>query len=136
MDQEYTKFFKNQKATPYLNEQFLNNIQLNDQTVMEYFYSSHFFESNSINQRCKMQKIDFNLSKAQFTGIEYNLKSTSNPYIISKDLRKNAFETITISYYYCLNGIIYQSPDLQSILISNMQTISNECNDILEIINK
>lgn len=131
---EYSVYFKDQRQFPYINEQFLNNFGLDNNTIMEYFSLSHFYESNSINQRCKVQKIDFLSHKNEYNGIEFNLIHNENPYVISKEVRKNPYDTVIISYYYCLNGVIYQSPDLNSVVLSNIQSVASEMNDILKLI--
>lgn len=132
---ELSKYFKDQTETPFIDENFLNQVTLDETSIMEYFYLSHFFETNSINHRCRVQKVEFHKKKTLFTGIEYNLHSTVNPFIISKDIRKNANEVVTVSYYYCHDGIIYQAPDLLSVLTSGVQTIGAECLEILNQIN-
>lgn len=132
---ELSKYYKDQTETPFIDENFLSQVTLDQGSIMEYFYLSHFFETNSINHRCRVQKVEFHKKKELFTGIEYNLQSTTNPFLISKDIRKNANEVVTISYYYCCDGIIYQAPDLLSVLTSGVQTIGAECLEVLNHIN-
>lgn len=100
---------------------------------MEYFSLSPFYELNSINERCLRQKCDFNEKKREFKGIEFNIEHSIDKeiFIISKNIRKNQQEKILISYYYIFNGSIYQSPNLLSVITSNLESIANNINNII-----
>lgn len=135
LDFDISNYYNNQTETPFIDEAFISNYGINEFTVLDYFYLSHFYEKNSINQRCMLQKVDFESNKCYFTGIEYSLYSNKYPYVISKSLRKSQNEVILISMYYCINNIIYQSPSLYSVLISNIQNITSNIEDISNEIN-
>lgn len=104
---------------------------------MEYFYLSPFYEKNSINQNCLIQKSNFNTQRFRQVGVEFNLEHMSKDkelYFISKNYRKYS-EAVLISYYYVFKGTIYQSPDIFSILTSNIESISNNFNNIISELN-
>lgn len=101
---------------------------------MEYFSLSSFYERNSINQKCISQKIDFKTKKYGLIGLEYNLESTSlekDLYIISKSYRRSLNDLDLISYYYVFKGTIYQSPNLFSIITTNLESIANNLNNLI-----
>ena len=77
--------------------------------------------------------INFNERKKDFKGIEFNLEDSKDPdlFIISKSKRNNSNEIILISYYYIFRGNIYQSPNLFSILTSNVESITNNINNLI-----
>ena len=105
---------------------------------MDYFYLSPFFEKNSINYTCAIQKLDFNTQKYKLTGYEYNLEWFSKDkeiYYISKSLRERDKLSI-LNYYYIFKGTIFQSPDLKLLMISNVESITNNLTNILDIINE
>lgn len=117
----------------------LNLMPLNESNVLEYFALSPFYEKKSINQLCAAQKADFNIKKFQFKGVEFNLEQVSKDkelFLISKNYRKGYNDTYLIAYYYIFKGTIYQSPDIYSIITSNVESITNNLVSIVNEINK
>jgi hypothetical protein len=101
---------------------------------MEYFCLSSFYERNSINQKCISQKIDFKTKKYGLIGLEFNVETINNEkdlFIISKSYRKSVNDLDLISYYYVFKGTIFQSPNLFSIITSNLESISNNINSLI-----
>ena len=104
---------------------------------MEYFYASPFYEKNSINHLCNIQKSDFNTQKIKMTGIEFNFEFANKEkdlFYITKNYREKNKITL-LSYYYIFKGIIYQSPDLYSLLLSNIESLSNKFVNLVNEIN-
>jgi hypothetical protein len=94
---------------------------------MDYFYLSPFYEKNSINHICNIQKSDFNTQKNKMIGIEFNLEfynKDKDLFYISKNYREKNKVTL-LSYYYVFKGTIYQAPDLYSLLLSNIESLTN-----------
>jgi hypothetical protein len=117
----------------------LNSLMILDENnVMTYFMESPFYERNSINQKCFDQKIDFINKRYFYTGIEFILDSVNQEkdlFIISKIYRRSYNDTMLISYYYIFKGTIFQSPDVYSVITSNIESIANNLNNILYTIN-
>jgi mediator of RNA polymerase II transcription subunit 6 len=115
---------------------YLYNNALDENNVLDYFSKSPFYEKNSINEQCKLQKIDFQ-KRTGFTGIEFNVEkgSVKDLFIISKSFRKNHKESFVICYFYVFKGTIYQSPDVYSIITNNIESIANNFSDIMQEIN-
>jgi hypothetical protein len=106
--------------------------------VMDYFYNSPFYEKNSINHICKIHNQQFNVQKLKMSGIEFNLEFHSKEkdlYYISKSYREKNKLTL-ISYYYVFKGTIYQSPDLYSLVLSNMESLTNNFVNLVKEINE
>jgi hypothetical protein len=113
-------------------------VNLDENNIMDYFYASPFYEKNSINHICYTQKIDFNSKKFYYSGIEFNIESVDKEkdlFVINKCFRKNFKESTLISYYYIFKGTIYQSPDVYSVIISNVESIAHNFNTIINEIN-
>ncbi|PVU97926.1 hypothetical protein BB561_000178 [Smittium simulii] len=117
---------------------------LNPYNILEYFSLSPFWDPNSNNAVLKMQtqhntlqneKIDLN----NMLGIEFILAYEKHPevYIIAKRRRTSPTKAVNISFYYVINGNIYQAPPLTDILSSRMQTSLSEIQEgFLEISSK
>ena len=66
-------------------------------------------------------------------GNEYQLYLIQPPlYVVRKIQRKSFKEIVPMSYYYILHGVVYQSPDLMSILSSGLQMASHYLDECLE----
>lgn len=71
-------------------------------------------------------------------GYEYNLEWFSKDkeiFYISKSLRDRNKSTL-MNYYYIYKGTIFQSPDLKLLMISNIESITNNLTNVLDIINE
>jgi len=105
---------------------------------MEYFGLSSFYERNSINQKCISQKFDFKTKKYGMIGLEFNLENLNTEkdlFIISKSFRRSLDDLDLISYYYVFKGTIYQAPNLFSVITTNLESISNNINNLILEIN-
>lgn len=56
------------------------------------------------------------------TGLEYILLHVQEPilYVIRKQHRHSPIQTIPLADYYIIAGIVYQAPDLASVLNSRL----------------
>jgi len=108
---------------------------LNHENVLEYFSLSPFWDPNSNNATLKMQT-NFNALEADgsklknMVGVEFEVVKEQYPslFIIQKQRRKSPTEAFPIAIYYIVNGNIYQSPNLYSILANRMLTIVSHLN--------
>jgi hypothetical protein len=60
-------------------------------------------------------------------GIEFNLEyfnKEKDLFYITKNYREKNKVTL-LSYFYIFKGTIYQSPDLYSLLLSNIESLTN-----------
>ncbi|XP_065062251.1 mediator of RNA polymerase II transcription subunit 6-like isoform X2 [Rhopilema esculentum] len=103
--------------------------RLNGENVLEYFCqrTNPFYDRTCNNEVVKMQRLD----PAQLhlmTGVEYELIHGQDPilYIIRKQYRHSSDQVTFLSLYYILAGIVYQAPDLGSVLNSRLlSTVHN-----------
>ena len=84
---------------------------LNDETALDYFSTSPFYDHTCNNEQLKMQ----NIQKVLSTGIEYKVSNL----IIEKFERPNEN---TLEIYYILNGTIYMAPTLFNTISSRLTT--------------
>ncbi|XP_057660678.1 mediator of RNA polymerase II transcription subunit 6 [Diorhabda carinulata] len=96
---------------------------LNTSNVMEYFSqgSNPFFDRTCNNEIVKMQRL--NPDQLQnMTGVEYILLHVQEPilYVIRKQHRQSPQQAIALADYYIIAGIVYQAPDLASVLNSRL----------------
>ncbi|PVV02493.1 hypothetical protein BB560_003051 [Smittium megazygosporum] len=109
---------------------------LNSQNVMEYFSLSPFWDPNSNNAVLKMQT-QFNalqnerMDLVHMVGIEFALVYEKAPeyFVIAKRRRYNPSRCINLSFYYILNGNIYQAPPL-TLLQTSLKEVEEGFNEI------
>ena len=99
----------------YIDIRWLTTFGLSKDNILEYFYTSDFYDTNCNNQIIRNQGVSLS-NLLSMEGIEYTLDAecTKEPnlYVITKSLRKSPKESQLLQVFYCLNGIIYQSPYL------------------------
>ncbi|CAH1163856.1 unnamed protein product [Phaedon cochleariae] len=96
---------------------------LNTANVMDYFSqgSNPFFDRTCNNEIVKMQRL--NPEQLQnMTGLEYVLLHVQEPilYVIRKQHRHSPQQVTPLADYYIIAGVVYQAPDLASVLNSRL----------------
>ncbi len=96
---------------------------LNQGNIMDYFSerSNPFYDRSCNNEIIKMQRLNPDqLNTMQ--GIEYILLHVQEPilYVVRKQHRHSPTQVTPLSDYYIIAGIVYQAPDLGSVLNSRM----------------
>lgn len=96
---------------------------LNTSNVMDYFSerSNPFFDRTCNNEIVKMQRL--NPDQLQnMTGLEYVLLHVQEPilYVIRKQHRHSPQQATPLADYYIIAGVVYQAPDLASVLNSRL----------------
>lgn len=95
---------------------------VNPCAVLDYFSHSPFFDPSSNNQRLIMQGMLQSMEnlEAMRTGLEFvvneSLSRPPNLFVIQKQNRKSPKQAESVEVYYCLNGSIFQSPDLLEVI--------------------
>lgn len=99
--------------TQYTDAVWLKTFHLRKENVLDYFSTSPFFDPTSNNQILNTQGISSE-HLLGMTGLEYSIdaENTVEPhlYVIQKAYRRSPTTSETIEIYYCVNGVIYQSP--------------------------
>jgi hypothetical protein len=114
--------------TQYMDMIWLKFYGLSKVNVLDYFYSSPFFDISSNNQLIRTQGVtpDHLLS---MVGLEYVLDqvniSEPNLYVIKMQFRKSLRETSPRDIFYCIDGIIYKSPDMLDLVRSRIAKASH-----------
>jgi mediator of RNA polymerase II transcription subunit 6 len=67
-------------------------------------------------------------------GVEYQLYMNQPPtlYVIRKVQRTSPKDVTPMCYYYILHGVVYQAPDLMSLVSSRLQMVSYYLEECLE----
>lgn len=128
--------------TQYIDITWLTTFGLSTVNVLDYFYSSPFYESTSNNEIIRTQGVSPEHLQSM-VGIEYavDYQSSKEPhlYVIRKQNRRSRSSTETIEIYYCLDGIIYQCPLLLDVLKARIAKASfhlaNSFEQIKDIVN-
>lgn len=98
---------------------------LNQGNVMDYFSerSNPFYDRSCNNEVIKMQRRSPEHLKSM-TGLEYELIHAQQPilFVIRKQRRHSPEQVTPLTYYYIIAGVIYQAPDLASIINSRLLT--------------
>ncbi|CAG9766148.1 unnamed protein product [Ceutorhynchus assimilis] len=96
---------------------------LNTTNVMEYFSnaSNPFFDRTCNNEIVRMQRLSPDQLE-NMTGLEYVLLHVQEPilYVVRKQHRHSPQQVTPLADYYIIAGIIYQAPDLASVLNSRL----------------
>ncbi|XP_078263247.1 mediator of RNA polymerase II transcription subunit 6 isoform X1 [Rhinoraja longicauda] len=98
---------------------------LNPGNVLDYFSerSNPFYDRTCNNEVVKMQRLSLD-HLHNMTGLEYILLHAQEPilYIIRKQHRHSPTQATPLADYYIIAGVVYQAPDLGSVLNSRMLT--------------
>lgn len=62
------------------------------------------------------------------TGLEYILLHVQEPilYVIRKQHRQSSTQTLPVADYYIIAGVVYQAPDLISVVNSRLVSVFEE----------
>ena len=115
----------------YIDIQWLTHFGLYRGNVLDYFYTSPFFDTKSNNQLLRIQGVESRLSMdhlSSMIGLEYVLDDQNihepHLYVIRKQNRESLKKYELLDIFYCLDGIIYQSPDMLELIRSRITKIS------------
>ena len=116
-----------EKYATFMDILWLKTFGLRSDNALEYFYTSPFFDSTSNNQTIRTQGVSL-MHLIEMQGLEYALDTEllGDPslFVIKKQLRKDRNSATLLDVYYCLDGVIYQSPILLDLLRSRFAKIS------------
>lgn len=108
---------------------------LNPANILEYFCqkSNPFYDKLCNNEIAKMQKLSPE-QMLMMTGNEYVLLHVQEPilYVIRKQDRIGPDSVTPLVDYYILAGIVYQAPDLNSIIQSRVMNCTLNLKSALE----
>uniref|UniRef100_A0A2K6G3J8 Mediator of RNA polymerase II transcription subunit 6 n=1 Tax=Propithecus coquereli TaxID=379532 RepID=A0A2K6G3J8_PROCO len=94
---------------------------LNSGSILDYFSerSKPFYDRTCNNEVVKMQRLTLELLN-QMVEVEYILLHAQEPilFIISKQQQQCPAQVIPLADYYIIAGVIYQAPDLGSVINS------------------
>lgn len=95
---------------------------LSPANVLDYFSrSDRFYDRQCNNEIIKMQRLSQD-QLTNMTGIEYVLLHVQEPilYIIRKQYRHSPQQTTPQTDYYIIAGVVYQAPDLCTVINSRL----------------
>lgn len=110
-----------QAPIQYVDVQWINMNGLVKSNVLDYFYTSPFFDQDSCNQILRRQNLSSS-SKVLIDeiGLQYEVDNANSHepslYVIRKIHRSSPKSTQLLGIYYCLDGVIYQAPVLLELL--------------------
>lgn len=103
--------------------------------VMDYFSerSNPFYDRTCNNEIVKMQRLSTD-QLSQMTGLEYILLHAQEPilYVVRKQHRHSPTQVTPLADYYVLAGVVYQAPDLGSVLNSRLLATVHQLQSALE----
>nr|CAG4652186.1 EOG090X0E0D [Triops cancriformis] len=98
---------------------------LNAGNIMDYFTerSNPFYDRTCNNEIVKMQRLSMDQLN-NMTGLEYILLHVQEPilYVVRKQHRHSASQVTPLTDYYIVAGVVYQAPDLGSVINSRILT--------------
>jgi mediator of RNA polymerase II transcription subunit 6 len=110
---------------------------LNAGNVLDYFSerSNQFYDRTCNNEIVKMQRLSTD-QLVNMTGLEYILLHVQEPilYVVRKQHRHSSTQVTPIAEYYIIAGVVYQAPDLGSVVnsrllnsVNHLQSAFDEC---------
>jgi mediator of RNA polymerase II transcription subunit 6 len=123
------------KDTQYIDVLWLQTFGLNKQNVLDYFYTSPFFDKSSNNQQLRNQGVNIEYLN-KMIGIEFTVDDAMcfepHLYVIKKSDRINPQKSILLEVFYCLDGAFYQSPSFLVLLRARVSKVSNHLLSVYE----
>ncbi|KAL1117496.1 hypothetical protein AAG570_004818 [Ranatra chinensis] len=108
---------------------------LNPSNIMAYFSerSNPFYDRTCNNEIVKMQRLSLD-QLTNMTGLEYVLLHVQEPilYVIRKQHRHSPAQATPLADYYIIAGIVYQAPDLASVINSRILSCVNHLQSAFE----
>ncbi|KAK7480362.1 hypothetical protein BaRGS_00028409 [Batillaria attramentaria] len=96
---------------------------LNQANILDYFSerSNPFYDRTCNNEVIKMQRQSPE-QLINMQGLEYTLLHAQEPilYVVRKQIRHSQNQVTPVADYYIIGGIVYQGPDLSSVINSRM----------------
>lgn len=108
---------------------------LNPKNILEYFCqkSNPFYDKACNNEIARMQRL-MPEHMLMMTGLEYTILHVQEPilYVIRKQERIGPDSVTPLVDYYILAGVVYQAPDLNSIIQSRVLNAALNLRSALE----
>jgi hypothetical protein len=114
-DTQETKSLQNDvKKLSYCDPTFMSFFGLTKDNILDYFYNSPFYDPKCCNQALRGQDASLDHLKTM-TGIQYlRFPNPHEPklFVVKKVMRTSPTHLSVLDIYYCIEGTVYQSPDL------------------------
>ena len=124
---EKVKMDNNSLNKQFIDLKWLAVFGLTKENVLEYFYNSDFYDPHSNNEIIRSQGVSLT-HLTSMVGFEYTLDQEyikePHLFVINKTFRKSPKDAELCEVYYCIDGIIYQSPCLLDLLRVRVSQIS------------
>lgn len=105
--------------TQFIDITWLSTFGLRIDNVLDYFYTSPFYDPNCNNEIIRSQGLTSEHLQA-LQGPEYavdiNCSQPPHLFVIRKQIRRSKLNCDTVEIFYCLDGILYQCPVLVDVL--------------------
>lgn len=111
----------------YCDITWLATFGLSSANVLDYFYTSPFYDQDCNNEIVRTQGVSLT-HLLEMEGIEYVIdeKNSKEPnlFIIQHNIRKSPRAAEVIGVYYCLDGTLYQGPFLLDVVRTRIAKLS------------
>jgi mediator of RNA polymerase II transcription subunit 6 len=113
--------------TQYIDITWLTTFGLRIDNVLEYFYTSPFYDPNCNNEIVRTQGLS-SVHLQGVVGTEYavDLQCSQPPhlFVIRKQERRSRTAVEALEVFYCLDGILYQCPVFLEVLQTRLAKAS------------
>lgn len=109
----------------FMDPAWLQTFGLSRENVLDYFYLSPFYDTNSNNQIIRAQRVEPS-HLLNMKGLEFIVEPNSNEpvlFIIKKQNRKSIQHAEILEVFYVMEGTIYQSPSFIDLLSTKYDKI-------------
>ncbi len=116
-----TNNMSKQEAVQYVDIYWIKTFGLNRLNILEYFYTSPFFDQTSCNQALRIQglpALEKELSGMRGWQFVLDEQFTFEPslFVIKKFFRTDSRTTSLSDVFYCLDGVFFQCPETLELL--------------------
>lgn len=112
----------------YIDPIWIHRFPLTIDTVLDYFYTSPFYDSDCNNHVLRTQGVSID-NLRDMIGTQYDvdrvLSAPPTLFVIKKQHRSTPSTVQNMEVFYCIDGAIYQAPLLLELLESRMCKASN-----------
>ena len=129
-----------QYTLQWSNDAFLYNPGLRAETVLDYVRMSVFYDKSCINERLRAQGLPHPDESSEELGLRYvRLPSKFEPnlFIIKMQhvvKQNNVLDVRDIALYYVNLGVMYQAPNVRSLVMARMQNCADRIKKAFDLL--
>ena len=133
---------REQYTAAWSDQTFWHTVGLTANTVLDYLRKSVFYDKSCLNERMRAQGLEHPTEDNREVGLRYiRVPSKHEPklFIIkmqSVTMPNDIYTVKDIALYYVNNGVVYQAPNVHSLVIARMQNCADRVKRAFDILQR